>query len=82
MLFRYRARNYPDTLNSQEKLRWHEFCQNRLTGQQAGVSITFEAYRERLQELRNNSECNVDIINLLDAYAFKLCNSSQITRQS
>ena len=82
MLFRYRARNYPDTLNSQEKLRWHEFCQNRLNGQQAGVSITFEAYRERLQELRNNSECNVDIINLLDAYAFKLCNSSQITLQS
>ena len=30
MLFRYRARNYPETLTSDEAVRWKEFCQSRL----------------------------------------------------
>ncbi|WOT06575.1 exodeoxyribonuclease I [Shewanella youngdeokensis] len=30
MLFRYRARNYPETLDESEQLRWREFCQPRL----------------------------------------------------
>ncbi|GAA0781859.1 MULTISPECIES: exodeoxyribonuclease I [Pseudomonadati] len=30
MLFRYRARNYPQTLSHQESLQWREFCQQRL----------------------------------------------------
>ncbi|WP_394132124.1 exodeoxyribonuclease I [Shewanella maritima] len=31
MLFRYRARNYPETLDHQESLKWREFCQQRLS---------------------------------------------------
>ncbi len=30
MLFRYRARNYPETLSSDESMKWKEFCQSRL----------------------------------------------------
>lgn len=30
MLFRYRARNYQETLNDQESIKWREFCQQRL----------------------------------------------------
>nr|WP_025820663.1 exodeoxyribonuclease I [Shewanella marina] len=30
MLFRYRARNYPSTLDDSEAMRWREFCQSRL----------------------------------------------------
>jgi exodeoxyribonuclease-1 len=73
MLFRYRARNYPETLSADEQLRWNDFCNNRLTGRQAGVSITLDAYFARLQELRNNKNINADIINALDAYAVDLC---------
>jgi len=73
MLFRYRARNYPETLNADERLRWKEFCKNRLTGQLAGASITLDAYFARLQELKNNENSNADIINALDAYALGLC---------
>jgi exodeoxyribonuclease-1 len=73
MLFRYRARNYPETLSADEQLRWNDFCHNRLTGRQAGVSITLDAYFARLQELRNNKNINADIINALDAYAVDLC---------
>ncbi|MDD1631371.1 MAG: exodeoxyribonuclease I [Methylococcaceae bacterium] len=74
MLFRYRARNYPETLSADEQLRWNEFCRNRLTGRQAGAAITLDAYFARLQELRSNKNSNADIINALDAYAVELCN--------
>ncbi|MBB1269463.1 exodeoxyribonuclease I [Shewanella sp. SR44-3] len=30
MLFRYRGRNYPESLNHDESVRWREFCQSRL----------------------------------------------------
>ncbi|MDD1618854.1 MAG: exodeoxyribonuclease I [Methylococcaceae bacterium] len=73
MLFRYRARNYPETLSADEQLRWKEFCMNRLTGRQAGAGITLDAYFSRLHELRNNKNINADIINALDAYAVELC---------
>lgn len=73
MLFRYRARNYSETLNNEEQIRWNQFCQNRLAGHQAGASITLDAYFARLDELRNSNNCNVEIINALDAYAHDLC---------
>jgi len=73
MLFRYRARNYPETLSAEEQSRWNEFCKNRLTGHQAGAGITLDAYLTRLQELRSSKSGNADIINALDAYAVKLC---------
>ena len=30
LLFRYRARNYPETLRQEEQERWHKFRQSRL----------------------------------------------------
>lgn len=33
MLFRYRARNYPELLDYEESQRWREFCQSRLADQ-------------------------------------------------
>ncbi len=74
MLFRYRARNYPETLSADEKLRWNEFSLNRLAGRQAGAGITLDAYFARLRELRNNESVNMDIIKALEAYALKLNN--------
>ena len=73
MLFRYRARNYPHTLTADEQLRWQTLCQQRLTGQVPGASITFEAYEARLQELRDSAGSRVDMIEALTAYAIALC---------
>jgi len=75
MLFRYRARNYPETLNADEQSRWNEFCMNRLKGRQAGASMTLDAYFARLQELRSNVNNNTEIINALDVYALELCKA-------
>jgi len=71
MLFRYRARNYPDTLNTEEKQRWQTFCVKRLTGQQVGAGITFDAYFARLSELKADENANQDIIPALETYALE-----------
>ncbi|MFZ2407065.1 MAG: exodeoxyribonuclease I, partial [Methylobacter sp.] len=67
MLFRYRARNYPETLNADELRRWNKFCADRLTGRQAGAGILLDDYFNRLKELR--SDGNGEIINALETYA-------------
>jgi exodeoxyribonuclease-1 len=71
MLFRYRARNYPETLTHEEMQRWHEFCGNRLTGRQAGAGILLGDYFNRLEELKGNENINPDMITALEAYAFE-----------
>jgi exodeoxyribonuclease-1 len=69
MLFRYRGRNYPKTLNADEQVRWNEFCVNRLTGRQAGAGIALDDYFRRLEELRRDQHVDVQIIAALEAYA-------------
>jgi len=38
MMFRYRARNYPDSLNSEELVRWQQFCAQRLQDETANAN--------------------------------------------
>ena len=71
MLFRYRARNYPETLNADELSRWNEFCVNRLTGRQAGAGIVLDDYFSRLEEQRHNDNINTGIIEALESYALE-----------
>jgi exodeoxyribonuclease-1 len=71
MLFRYRARNYPETLNADERQSWNEFCVNRLTGRQAGVGIVLEDYFRRLAELRRDENVNAEVIDALETYALE-----------
>ena len=51
ILFRYRARNFPETLNADEQADWKEFCELRLTNKFAGASIVLDEYRDKLQQL-------------------------------
>jgi len=51
LLFRYRARNWPETLNRDERLRWEEFRRERLTRPGAGASIVLDDYRRELSRL-------------------------------
>ncbi|WP_338582662.1 exodeoxyribonuclease I [Pseudomonas sp. MAG733B] len=46
LLFRYRARNFPDTLNQEEQERWRIFCQKRLTTPEWGAPNTLESFVE------------------------------------
>ncbi|MDP1665591.1 MAG: exodeoxyribonuclease I [Methylobacter sp.] len=71
MLFRYRARNYPETLNTDDLRRWNEFCVNRLTGRQTGAGIVLGNYFSRLEELCQSENINSQIINALEVYALE-----------
>jgi exodeoxyribonuclease-1 len=51
LLFRYRARNWPHTLDREQRLRWEEFRRERLTQPGAGGSIVLDDYRRQLSRL-------------------------------
>jgi exodeoxyribonuclease-1 len=51
LLFRYRARNWPETLKREERLRWEEFRRERLTEAGAGANIVLDDYRKQLSRL-------------------------------
>lgn len=71
MLFRYRARNYPETLNTDEMTRWKAFCADRLTGRKPGAGIIISDYFTRLNELRHQGNADSDIVAALEAYGLE-----------
>jgi exodeoxyribonuclease-1 len=50
LLFRYRARNFAETLSVTEQQRWLAFCQLRLTDPLAGAPLTLKAFSRALVE--------------------------------
>ncbi|SDR75339.1 exodeoxyribonuclease I [Pseudomonas oryzae] len=51
LLFRYRARNFPQTLSEAEQLRWMEFCRLRLSDSSAGAPNTLAQFEQAMGEL-------------------------------
>jgi exodeoxyribonuclease-1 len=49
MLFRYRARNYPQSLSAQELAQWEEYRLERLTDPEAGAGLCLEAYQASIE---------------------------------
>ncbi|HKS12849.1 MAG TPA: exodeoxyribonuclease I [Pseudomonas sp.] len=49
LLFRYRARNFPETLDIQEQQRWQAFCQQRLSDPQMGAPNTLGDFENAWQ---------------------------------
>ncbi len=52
LLFRYRARNWPDTLSADEAQRWNAFRRMRLTEDRGLSEFTFESHRAEIAALR------------------------------
>lgn len=50
LLFRYRARHFPESLSAEEQLQWQEFRYQRLTDPEWGASITLDHYQEIIQQ--------------------------------
>ncbi|MDP9045706.1 MAG: exodeoxyribonuclease I [Pseudomonadota bacterium] len=50
LLFRYRARNFPDTLSESEQARWTAHCARRLHGGDGGA-LTLDAFFEQVDAL-------------------------------
>jgi exodeoxyribonuclease-1 len=51
MLFRFRARNYPETLTPDEARRWEDYRVRRLTDPAGGATVVRSEYERRLREL-------------------------------
>ncbi|MES9845355.1 MAG: exodeoxyribonuclease I [Candidatus Sedimenticola sp. 6PFRAG5] len=56
MLFRYRARNWPENLNRDERERWDEFRRERIAEADGGGSIALDEYRRQLAKLMVDPE--------------------------
>lgn len=50
LLFRYRARNFTETLSDAEQERWLGFCRQRLLDPQLGAPNTLESFRQGLEQ--------------------------------
>ena len=48
---RYRARNWPETLNEEEQRQWQSFCRARLFDGEYDCPLTAEQFQQRLEEL-------------------------------
>ncbi|WP_444757052.1 exodeoxyribonuclease I [Pseudomonas sp. A014] len=73
LLFRYRARNFIDTLNEQEQQRWHRFCQQRLSDPQLGAPNTLGDFEQAAQaSLANADDAGRQVLEAWLAHAGKL----------
>jgi len=70
LLFRYRARNFPHTLNPLETQRWLQFCQQRLSDPQFGAPITLQGFNAALAEcLAKADPAQTQVLRHWQAYA-------------
>ena len=51
MLFRYRARNFPESLDAAELAQWEEFRYQRITDPEAGGSLCLDDYLNQVESL-------------------------------
>jgi exodeoxyribonuclease-1 len=56
MLFRYRARNFPESLSPDELAHWEEFRFLRLTDPDAGASICLEEFHSTVETLQGQEQ--------------------------
>jgi len=51
LYFRYRARNWPESLSEKEREQWRQFCEARLLSGEFGNQLTLEKYQDILEEM-------------------------------
>ena len=51
LLFRYRARNFPESLSADERLRWRAFAQSRLNDRASGSGLVYSELMEKINYL-------------------------------
>jgi len=68
LLFRYRARHYPDTLDDDETERWRDFANRKLRYDTGLATLTLPEYRALIDDLISR-ERNPDRLRILGALA-------------
>jgi len=78
MLFRYRARNYPDTLSLSESQLWQTQRLARLNSPADARQLNPETFRMEILTARQLHAASRDALNILDqleAWGFAICNA-------
>ena len=81
LLFRYRARHYPDTLDDEERTRWERFRHERLTRATPLTTLTLDDYFALIATRRTAPEHAPDTLSVLDqleAWGHQLAVASMI----
>lgn len=73
MLFRYRARNFTETLNKEETARWQGWCAEQLTNGAGMHGLSASDFFVRLNELVREMPDNKLLFDSLENYARELC---------
>jgi exodeoxyribonuclease-1 len=72
LFFRYRARNFPDTLDEAQRAQWQEHCAHRLHDG-AGGGLTLQAFFDQIDVLGEDAdERGQDILGALVDYATQI----------
>ncbi len=66
LLFRYRARNWPQALSADEALRWNDFRHARLTRTNDTAALTLPDYFDLIAQLRTQAQMTNAQLALLD----------------
>jgi exodeoxyribonuclease-1 len=67
MLFRYRGRNYPHTLNADESQDWLRFCRERLMSPDSASNLA--EFNENLRRLQSQPGANQQLLTQLEEFA-------------
>ncbi|MDT8363648.1 MAG: exodeoxyribonuclease I [Nitrosomonas sp.] len=85
LLFRYRARFWPQTLSDEEKLRWQIFCQRQLIEKETDDSHTLSSYQVQLDWLRNelsqNPSSSEKTLDDLEVWGATLARACKLDRE-
>ncbi|NBV74630.1 MAG: exodeoxyribonuclease I [Methylococcaceae bacterium] len=64
--FRYKARNWPESLDETDKQNWRDFCGQRL---HQGNPSAWQKFNDAIDRLETNGSANIAILQELRAYA-------------
>ena len=59
LMFRYRARNYPQTLSKDEQTRWQQYCQSRLDNTNKSASISKQQFIDQCEVILNDINISI-----------------------
>jgi exodeoxyribonuclease I len=72
MLFRYRARNFPDTLSSDEAETWRLFCRQRLVDCSTEKRLNLQDYFDKIAQFKTEVGSQQQTLISLEAYGRQL----------
>jgi exodeoxyribonuclease-1 len=82
LLFRYRARNYPNILTSEETYRWQTLCRKQLTEEVIKGNLTLNEYSQKLMQLSANNHLQPtqqEILNKLEVWGRELAQENGLS---